>query len=93
MYKITVSLTIATVQSPAWYNLNKRPPFLCAKLSLGTPALSLEVGTSDATPEEDRICLLCALGEAETEVDFLFYCQAYEDKDVLYSKSSSTLYG
>ena len=93
MYKINVSLTIARAQSPALYHLNKSPPILCAKLSLVTPASSLEVGTSDATLDEERTWLLCELGEAETAVDFLFYCLAYEDKDVLYSKTSSTLYG
>ncbi len=40
-----------------------------------------------ATPEEERICLLCDLGQADDEVHYLFYCPVYADlKDIFLRK-------
>lgn len=33
-----------------------------------------ETDRFNATPEEDRLCLLCELGETKNEVHFLFFC-------------------
>ena len=72
------------------YNLNKGQRSLCAQLRTGTLPLAIETGRFNATPEEERLCLLCELGEIENEVHFLFYCPTYEDlRDVLFTKMSS----
>ena len=36
--------------------------------------LALETGRLNATPEEDRLCLLCEPYEIDKEVHFLFCC-------------------
>lgn len=67
--------------------------FTCCILVLQTVTLPLvlECDRFSATPEEDRICLLCELGKIEIKVHFLFCCPIFVDvRDVLYTKISST---
>ena len=72
------------------YNLNKRQRSLCAQIRSGTLPLALETGRFNATPEEQRYCLFCELGEIENEVHFLFYCPKYDDmREILVTKMSS----
>ncbi len=50
----------------------------------------IETGRFNATREEDRICLLCDLGEVDDDVHFLFYCLVYEDlRNIFFRKVTS----
>ena len=72
------------------YNLSKRQRSLCAQIRSGTLPLALETGRFNATPEEERYCMFCELGEIENEVHFLFYCPKYTDiREVFVNKMSS----
>ena len=60
---------------------------LCAQLRSGTLPLALETGRFNGTPEEQRLCLLCPLGEIENELHFMFHCPLYDlPRDVLFTK-------
>ncbi len=74
------------------YNLTRRQRSLCAQLRSGTLPIALETGRFNATPEEDRVCLLCDLGGIENEIYFLFHCPIYDGiRSVLFSKMSSII--
>ena len=52
--------------------------------------ITIETSRFNATPEDDRLCLLCEQIEIENEVYILSYWTVYKDvKDVLLSKMSS----
>ena len=60
-------------------NLCKSQRSLCAQFRAGILPLYIETGRYQATPEENRICTMCSLGEVESEAHFLFYCPFYDD--------------
>ncbi len=81
-----------SVESYVKYSLTRRQRSLCAQLCSGTLLIALETGRFNATPEEDRVCLLCDLGGIENEIYFLFHCPVYDGiRSVLFSKMSSII--
>ena len=61
------------------HNVSKSQRSFCAQLHSGTLPLALETGRFIGTPEEDRKCLVCDLGDIENEIHFLFYCPLYDE--------------
>lgn len=68
--------------SPELYVTSRLPRSqrsLVAQLRCGILPLAIEVGRFKNTPEENRLCVLCDLGEVENESHFLLYCTHYDD--------------
>ncbi len=59
------------------------------QLRSGTSPIAFETSRFNATTEEDRVCLLCDLGEIENEIHFLCHCPIYNGiMSVLFRKMS-----
>ena len=68
-------------------NLTRNQRSLVAQLRTGILPLALETGRFTQTPEEDRLCRLCELGEVENETHFVLYCPRYDDfRNVLFGE-------
>ncbi len=66
-------------------NVPQNQRSLCAQLC----ALPLALETGRFSGLEQRLCLLCNLGEIENEIHFMFYCPLYDAlRDVVFSKMS-----
>ncbi len=62
------------------------------QLRSGRLPLALEAGGFNDTAEEDRLCLLCDLGEIEDEFHFLFCCPVYDDlREIIFTKMLSVV--
>lgn len=64
--------------------LSKSQWSVVAHLAAGILALALEVGWFKSIQEEGRLCVLCDLGEVESETHFLLYCPLYDDLTELF---------
>lgn len=68
-------------------NLTRNQRSLMAQLRTGILPLAIETGRFTQTPEEDRLCRLCELGEIESETHFVLYCPRYDDlRNLLFGK-------
>ena len=80
--KLRTYVLIKDTYSPEPYvylNLTRSQRSVCAQIRSGTLPLAIETGRFYGTPEEDRLCLLCDLGEVENEIHFVFHCPMYDD--------------
>lgn len=60
-------------------NITKTQRSLCAQLHFGTLPLPIETGRFRGEPEEQRLSLLCDLGQIEDEIHFKFHCPLYDE--------------
>ncbi len=71
------------------FDLNKGQRSLCIMVK-NTTVSSGDRQVFNGTPEEDRLCLLCDLGDTENEIHFLFCCPVCDDlRDELFTKMLS----